>query len=281
LDCLRRLPSSKLETAITASYYTAYAAGQYAYGDMYFGPSVDGNVIMDLPSREFTNGHFSRVPLLTNHDSFEGILFTNFSTTSFNDLKVQWAKSWESSTPQFWESLNSLYPLSSFGSTYYEQTFFRSLIFPLIAILAPLTAPGRDPSLWQAQQISGDANINCPTYYFAAAADKYNVPAYKSIFDAGVYVHSAADFPIFDTQIFTIDTSVATAVKDYLLSFIINLDPNTFQSISNQTRTHWPRYRQKSYDALNVQDSSITALKDPDASARCDFLQSQSAIVRN
>lgn len=72
LACLRGLSAFDLETSITASYYTAYAAGLYAYGDMFFGPSVDNNIIQNLPSVEFTQGHFSKVPLLTNHDSFEG-----------------------------------------------------------------------------------------------------------------------------------------------------------------------------------------------------------------
>lgn len=77
LACLRSLSTSALETAIATSYNTAYAAGLYAYGDMYFGPSVDGNIVQDLPSVEFDKGHFSRVPLLTNHDSFEGMKTTS------------------------------------------------------------------------------------------------------------------------------------------------------------------------------------------------------------
>ncbi|KAJ4865659.1 carboxylesterase family domain-containing protein [Trichoderma breve] len=279
--CLRKLSPSALETAINKSYYTGYDAGIYSYGDMYYGPSVDGDFVRDLPSVEFNKGHFARVPFMTNHDSFEGILFTNFSTTSFDENKAQWQKTWHSPTPKFWESLSQLYPLSSFGAKYYEQPFFRSLIFPLIGVLAPLSAPGRDPSLWQTQQINGDANINCPTYYFAEAAQRYGVPAYKSIFDAGVYVHSAADFPIFNVEIFTVDSSVATAVKDYFLSFIIRGDPNTFPSVSHQTRTHWPQYGQKNYAILNVSDTNIAAQRDPDASERCDFWHSQSAIVRN
>ncbi|UKZ61357.1 uncharacterized protein TrAtP1_002623 [Trichoderma atroviride] len=281
LACLRALSASELEKSITASYYTAYAAGLYAYGDMFFGPSVDNKIIHDLPSVEFTRGHFSKVPLLTNHDSFEGILFTNFSTTSFNENKLQWQKSWDSPTSQFWSTLNKLYPLSAFEGAYYDQPFFHSLIFPLFAAVDPLSIPGADPSLWQAQQLNGDANINCPTYYFAAAADKYNVPAYKTIFDAGVYVHSAADFPIFNEEIFTIDTAVATAVKDYLVSFIVRLDPNSFPSVSKQTRANWPRYREGDYTILTVQNSAIIPQRDPDASDRCDFLHSQSAIVRN
>jgi hypothetical protein len=177
--------------------------------------------------------------------------------------------------------LNKLYPLSAFEGAYYNQPFFHSTVFPLFAVIDPASVPGADPSLWQVQQLNGDANINCPTYYFAAAAEKHNVPAYKSIFDAGVYVHSAADFPIFDDQIFTIDTSVATAVKDYLISFIVSLDPNAFPSVSKQPRMNWPRYREADYAILRVLDSTIIRQRDPDASDRCNFLHSQSAIVRN
>ncbi|PKK42735.1 hypothetical protein CI102_13303 [Trichoderma harzianum] len=77
--CLRSLSPSALETAITKSYYTGYDAGLYSYGDMFYGPSVDGDFVHDLPSVEFNKGHFARVPLMTNHDSFEGMK----TTTSF------------------------------------------------------------------------------------------------------------------------------------------------------------------------------------------------------
>lgn len=177
--------------------------------------------------------------------------------------------------------MKKLYPLSDFEGTYYDQPFFHSIIFPLLAILDPLAVPGVDPSLWLAQTLNGDANINCPTYWFAAAADKYNVPAYKTIFDAGVYVHSAADFPIFDTEIFTIDSLVATAVKDYLLSFVVSLNPNSLPSVSGQKRISWPRYKQGEYSILRVQNTAIIPQRDEDASARCDFLRSQSAIILN
>lgn len=298
LACLRGLSQSELENATTATYSTAYSNGLYAYGDFYFGPSIDGTIIQDLPSVEFDKGHFSKVPLMINHDAFEGapnfsvlstfsnaaegILFTNFSTTSLEELVQTLQRSWDSPTAQFWEGLAEVYPVSSFEeSSYYEDPFFQSIAFLLLTIIGPLAIPGVDPPLWQAQQINGDANINCPTYYFAAAADRYNTPSYKSVFDAGVYVHAAADFPIFTPQIFTVDTSVATAIKDYLLSFIVDLDPNTFPSVSNQTRIDWPTYKQGNFTILTFQDTTIIPSKDPDASDRCDFLRSQSSIVRN
>lgn len=46
---------------------------EYGYGDFYFGPTVDGTFIRDLPSNEFQNGHFAKVPLITNRDGYEGM----------------------------------------------------------------------------------------------------------------------------------------------------------------------------------------------------------------
>lgn len=34
----------------------------------YFGPVVDGTFIRDLPSNEFSRGHFHDVPILVDHD---------------------------------------------------------------------------------------------------------------------------------------------------------------------------------------------------------------------
>lgn len=44
----------------------------YGYGDYYYGPFVDGQVIRDLPSQEFEQGHWSKVPILTDREAFEG-----------------------------------------------------------------------------------------------------------------------------------------------------------------------------------------------------------------
>ena len=38
----------------------------------YYGPSVDGQIIRDLPSNEFKQGHFSKIPLIVDRDGFEG-----------------------------------------------------------------------------------------------------------------------------------------------------------------------------------------------------------------
>lgn len=75
LRCLRQLPYNTLATAIQSTYILGYQAGLYGHGDFYYGPSVDGSIILDLPSNEFERGHFSRIPLLTDRETYEGQYF--------------------------------------------------------------------------------------------------------------------------------------------------------------------------------------------------------------
>ncbi|TIA13550.1 hypothetical protein D6C83_08404, partial [Aureobasidium pullulans] len=84
LTCLRSLSEEALTNAIDASYESGYAQGLYAYGDFYYSPAVDGRIIQDLPSRELEAGNFAKVPLITDHTTFEGAGFSNyFSTDQF------------------------------------------------------------------------------------------------------------------------------------------------------------------------------------------------------
>jgi carboxylesterase type B len=72
LACLRNLPYEDLVNASLTTYQTGYEDGRYAYGDFYYGPTVDGVTIRDYPQREIEAGHFSKVALLTDHSAFEG-----------------------------------------------------------------------------------------------------------------------------------------------------------------------------------------------------------------
>jgi carboxylesterase type B len=77
LACLRGLPFEELANATLNTYQTGYEAGNYAFGDFYYGPTVDGDIIRDYPQKEFGAGHFSKVALLTDHSTFEGMYNPN------------------------------------------------------------------------------------------------------------------------------------------------------------------------------------------------------------
>ena len=68
LTCLRKQSTETLTGAMQATINTGYAEGYYGWGDFYYGPAVDGEIIRDLPSNEFKQGHFTKVPLIVNRD---------------------------------------------------------------------------------------------------------------------------------------------------------------------------------------------------------------------
>jgi carboxylesterase type B len=71
---LRALDYSSLVNATLESYTRAYEKMLYGYGDFHYGPYVDGAVIQKLPSEAFTDGSWSKVPLIVNHNFAEGKL---------------------------------------------------------------------------------------------------------------------------------------------------------------------------------------------------------------
>lgn len=147
LQCLRQLSTTDLRSAADMAYVTAYEAGNYGYGDFFFGPSVDGFIVRDLPSNEFKLGHFTKVPLLTNREGYEGVSFTNVTQTA----EVEMLQGLETLFPyakgSFLGRLRQLYPQSDFNSTFSQ----RSAIF-------------------------GDAFIACPSSSIAAALSDYGLP---------------------------------------------------------------------------------------------------------
>jgi hypothetical protein len=64
ITCLRALPDGVLAAASQQTYVMGYFSQPkpwYGYGDSYYGPSVDGKSIIDMPSKEFRRGDFAPV----------------------------------------------------------------------------------------------------------------------------------------------------------------------------------------------------------------------------
>jgi carboxylesterase type B len=307
LQCLRKLPYDTLATAIQAAYTSAYRAGRYGFGDHYYGPSVDGSVIRDLPSNEFEQGHFCRVPLLTDRETYEGesssfandgtislthiletgALFTNISITNTAEINPDLQKLWPAAETSFFTRLNQLYPLSAFTGSYFDNPFFIALgsLIPTLANNSPF---------WKLSAIFGDFIINCPTYYMGAAFSHAGLPIWKMVFNAGDKLHDATapyllGIPGNVTSFIQSTTTasnatLATIMKEYFLSFATELDPNA-ASFSGVGRPYWPQYQTPAcayrFAVLEVNDTTIGTRPDPDASARCDFFHAESDVVRN
>ena len=158
------LDEDALRVATQQTYIDAYrtqSPGTYGYGDFYYGPSVDGDVIRDLSSNEWKQGHFTKVPLLVDRDGYEGFAFSNQSVLTTEDTTADLQQLFPYAKQHFFDRLYQLYPAEAYNSTF-----------------------------WQRQALFGDFIINCPTYYMAAASSDAGVPTYKLIFNAGTQVHA-------------------------------------------------------------------------------------------
>lgn len=122
LTCLRKLTEEQLKEATQATYNWAYKAGAYGYGNFYYGPYVDGELIRDLPSREFRGGHFAKVATWTTREGYEGFTFSNQSMASLDeeiaDLRIQFPYA----SKGFFDEILALYPRQEFNSTFWQRS---------------------------------------------------------------------------------------------------------------------------------------------------------------
>ena len=139
----------------------------------------------------------------------------------------------------------------------------------------------------------------------ATAVSDYGNPVYKFNFAAGTELHGAM-IPFVETlnlhgavPSFLIpysipganmcitgddsNTTLATILRDYYVSFAVALDPNA-KTYSNISRPYWPTYmndKSGPFSVLDITQTTIGVERDSDASPRCDFFHAQSYVVRN
>ncbi|KAL3425572.1 carboxylesterase family protein [Phlyctema vagabunda] len=255
LECLRGVPEAELANATGTVSQVAYEAGFYGYGDFYFGPYVDGTVVLDLPSEQFKKGNFAKVPLLTDREGYEGTLFSNPNEVTIEQATAGLEILFPNAEGSFFTRLFQLYPSSDFNSTFFQR-----------------------------QQIFGDFIINCPTYYMASAVSDLGIPAYKMIFNAGRQTHGSLGDFITSVELNGTGNNVTlgSIIRSYYISFAVALDPNT-NSYTNISHPYWPSYQENegNFSVLDVTYTTVGAAPDREASAQCDFFHSQSYAIRN
>ncbi|KAK0261024.1 hypothetical protein B0A54_11791 [Friedmanniomyces endolithicus] len=254
LGCLRSQDSATLIAAMQTSLDVAYNAHVYGWGDFYYGPSVDGDAIRDLPSNEFKRGHFTKVPLMTNRDGYEGYNYSPKNETTQEEETVDLQVIFPYAKQSFFHRLYQLYPAEDFNST-----------------------------LFQRQSIYGDYIIACPTYYIATASSDWGQPTWKMIFDAGTELHGADGPFLWGPAASANNATLANIMKDWYLGFVLNLDPNSV-NYSKTPKPYWPQYQSPgsaNFSVMDVNYTQIGVIPDMDANPRCDFLHGQSYVVRN
>jgi carboxylesterase type B len=125
LACLRGVSEDTLKTASQASYGRGYADGAYGYGSFYYGPYLDGDLMEDLPSKEFRAGRFTKVPTLVSREGLEGVSFSNQSMTTIEEQTEDMKKHFPYAGEDFIRKVYELYPRAAYNSTFWQrQTWF-------------------------------------------------------------------------------------------------------------------------------------------------------------
>jgi len=260
LTCLRSLNETTLAIATQQIYFNAYKASDgYGYGDYYFGPAVDGEIIRDLPSNEFKNGHFTKVPVFIDRDGYEGVPFSNSSINGTTEELRDLSMIWPSAGASFWRRLYDLYPISAFNSTFYHRA-----------------------------QLFGDAVVECPTYWLSSAVSDAGLNVYKVLFYAGSEVHGATSpYLYFEDNLgfYDYNSTIGQYMRDWVVSFTTMLDPNAVTYSNFTSKPYFPAYANASsndgFNAMQVNFTEIGVVKDWDVSDRCDWFHSQNAVIRN
>lgn len=293
LKCLRSLSWTALFDATMTASRADYQNGLYGFGDFYYGPSVDGFLIQDLPTTQMKRGHFSKVPLLTDRDQFEGIIFTNTSIRTESELPGVIKVLWKPASTAFLLRLFELYPSAAFDSSFFRRNDYFSLP-GWLNMTAAVPSLKNNTAFAKLQEIFGDGVVNCPTYTHASAVITAGMPVWKLVYNAGSGLHGATIPPLFSYPGSLVagvsdNATLATYLKQYVINFVIALDPNG--ASSNGTRLpYWPPYAAQNlsvdtesmgFQVLEVNRTTISATRDPDASNRCDFLSSHNEILRN
>ncbi|KAH8692593.1 Alpha/Beta hydrolase protein [Talaromyces proteolyticus] len=271
LPCLRALSSSDITNVVGSVMSAGYNLGEYGFGDFWFGPSIDGRAIKGLPTDEIAAGRFSRVPLLTDHEEFEGVLFTNMSIHSEDQVEPDLQDVWPAANASFFERLFNLYPLSDFSGNYFQKSFF----LDIFALMPTLTL---DAPFYQRQAILGDAFIGCPTRLLANTFQKNGLPIWKMTYNYGIAIHSSTQPYLLRASNDVLNPQLARTIKDYFLSFALARDPN---AISTVAKPMWVQYDTNSTVLGIDSDAKPTLVADVDDSEKCEFLLSQGHVLRN
>ena len=121
LSCLRALPIENLPNLNQAVKNASYPGPGIGYGVFYYGPVVDGRLIIKLPGVAFRLGHFYAVPLIVDHDGYEGVAFTNTSITTQSQETVDARYLFPFAGPAYFSRLYQLYPRPSYNSTFFQR----------------------------------------------------------------------------------------------------------------------------------------------------------------
>jgi carboxylesterase type B len=214
---LRKLPLSILtqvnDLVIEASNYGTYT----------FGPSVDGSFVPALPGQLLSQGQYDKtLSLMLGHNYHEGHLFTDPSITN---------------QTSYISTLKRLFP-SALPST---LSYIATQLYP-----AGLMGPNNSGNLTQnarAELTIGEAMFTCNTRWLSTA---YGGKTYSYSFDVEPAIHAEDTAYTFYNGFGLawdgrpVDVEVASALQDYIASFVMTGSPNA--AAGGKNRPWFPMY---------------------------------------
>ncbi|KAL1864521.1 hypothetical protein Plec18167_009719, partial [Paecilomyces lecythidis] len=265
-NCLRSLSAADYHNAQQTVLNDSW---RYLYGTFYFGPYVDGYYIRNLPSLELQAGHCSKIPLMIDHDTNGGLLFTPQTIKTQEDFQKRVATIFPAAGQNFQNRLYELYLAETLGLYGYNASVGQQL---------------------RSDYLFGDTMVACPTYYIASSLSDAGVPVYKYVYGLPTFstaIHGGLLKLLAPTP--DNDTSPSAILgrqfrKYYIPNFIMTSDPNDNSwSYGDSTNTalgkvtRWPAYgAQGQILFINSTATPVIISSDLDATDRCDFLWAHS-----
>ena len=267
ITCLRALSASDFNNA---QQQILSLTEEYPFGMFYYGPTVDGRYIRNLPSQEIQAQHFAKVALITTRDGNEGYIFTPQNIKTEADFQSR-MRSLLNGGDNFFGRLTDYYPPTSTGPYAYNSTQQR------------------------AEYALGDWIIQCPSYYLASFyADAFSrlgqmaPPVYKFIYSLptfGTAYHGGYSSLLYTLSPVAYDDCSHTAqmtrmIQNWFVSFVIDLNVNGGAGAFPKPEVKWPSYGRTS-QILLINSTKPTQIHDIDAAGRCDFYLAHPFNVQN
>ncbi|KAI4600339.1 hypothetical protein KJ359_000693 [Pestalotiopsis sp. 9143b] len=244
---------AELEGLDTLALQTANKLAQTAdfYGVFQFGVAPDGGYVPDLPEKLLANGSYHQgIKVMVAHNTFEGQKYTDPDATNSTAFDEYMALYFPDAPTAFLETLaTDVYPPVYDGSQAWTTPFAR-----LRTAVSEFTFACHAYFLGDA--LGPAAGVDSYSYLFSVPPGTHTLDVYYSYF-----VNSTSSVT---------NETVALYLQEYLTSFAETGDPNARGALPA-----FPVYGSNFTD-LNLNQTFIDVVQDPEANARCDWWRAAS-----
>jgi carboxylesterase type B len=139
VNCLRQVPELQLATVQQLVMNNTQGQPPYVDGSFDFVPIVDGKFIRQLPNEAYKTGQFYKVPLLIDHDEWEGYAYSQ-QITSQSQVLGDAEAFFPGRGPSFFSRLFQLYPASAYNATFWQRVdWFSDVVVDCTSFITGLT----------------------------------------------------------------------------------------------------------------------------------------------